>query len=323
LEYKKALKHILSFLFNDEKLQKAIFKIRSYRHSFRRLNPFVSKKYIYKNNTTLISFPGLKTHKITSNLIVLGAQRCGTTSFHNYLNMHPDIFMSKPVKEPCFYLPINFVQERRKVQGFYYENHDDLFKNCMIQGYMGQKIFGESSTFYTMGDVSRKYEVQKKIKRTNPETKFIYLVRNPFSRIISHYKQSEKSKPLNDINSFLKSDYYAFSNTRYFYQLEEYLKVFPKDQFKVIVFEDMINRKETILNECFDFLGLAAIKDFKRFIIYNNSNVQDKNQIDKMKFSEETHEKLLSYLEPEFEQIQNLFNLDMDIWDLSSKTWCK
>ena len=29
------------------------------------------------------------------NLIVIGAQKCGTTSLHYYLGVHPDIFMSR------------------------------------------------------------------------------------------------------------------------------------------------------------------------------------------------------------------------------------
>ena len=35
------------------------------------------------------------------NLLIVGAAKSGTTSLHNYLNQHPDIFMCDP-KEPHF-----------------------------------------------------------------------------------------------------------------------------------------------------------------------------------------------------------------------------
>ena len=35
------------------------------------------------------------------NLLIVGAAKSGTTSLHNYLNQHPDIFMSN-LKEPHF-----------------------------------------------------------------------------------------------------------------------------------------------------------------------------------------------------------------------------
>ena len=35
------------------------------------------------------------------NLLIVGAAKSGTTSLHNYLNQHPDIFMCSP-KEPHF-----------------------------------------------------------------------------------------------------------------------------------------------------------------------------------------------------------------------------
>ena len=35
------------------------------------------------------------------NLLIVGAAKSGTTSLHNYLNQHPDVFMCSP-KEPHF-----------------------------------------------------------------------------------------------------------------------------------------------------------------------------------------------------------------------------
>ena len=32
------------------------------------------------------------------NLIIIGAMKCGTTSLHNYLSLHPEIYMSEKKK---------------------------------------------------------------------------------------------------------------------------------------------------------------------------------------------------------------------------------
>jgi hypothetical protein len=36
------------------------------------------------------------------NFLIIGAAKCGTTALYNYLNQHPQIYMS-PYKEPRFF----------------------------------------------------------------------------------------------------------------------------------------------------------------------------------------------------------------------------
>ena len=50
------------------------------------------------------------------DFIIIGAQKSGTTSLHNYLDKHPDIFMSKPFKEPRYFMPFSFVKKYYKEQ---------------------------------------------------------------------------------------------------------------------------------------------------------------------------------------------------------------
>ena len=45
------------------------------------------------------------------NLLIVGAAKSGTTSLHNYLNQHPDIFMCSP-KEPHFLINKDIGQQR-------------------------------------------------------------------------------------------------------------------------------------------------------------------------------------------------------------------
>src|SRR6188472_592298 len=68
------------------------------------------------------------------NLIVIGGLKCGTTSLHHYLNLHPQIAMSRP-KELNF-----FVAELNWPLGVdWYATHFEA----------GKPLRGESSPHYT------------------------------------------------------------------------------------------------------------------------------------------------------------------------------
>jgi hypothetical protein len=68
------------------------------------------------------------------NFLIAGAGKAGTTSLHQYLAQHPDIFMS-PFKEPNFF-----------VDGYGYKNWYDYL--TLFDDANGEKAVGESSTGY-------------------------------------------------------------------------------------------------------------------------------------------------------------------------------
>ena len=69
------------------------------------------------------------------NLFIIGAAKCGTTSLHNYLNAHPQIFMS-PFKEPGFFLgPTKEKVLSRKYRDV--DNYLSLFSEGVNSKYRG------------------------------------------------------------------------------------------------------------------------------------------------------------------------------------------
>lgn len=70
------------------------------------------------------------------NLFLVGAMKSGSTTLHEYLSQHPDIFMSEE-KEPGYFVP-ELWRDRPK------DDYDRLFTNAYDKKYMG-----ESSTHYT------------------------------------------------------------------------------------------------------------------------------------------------------------------------------
>ena len=47
------------------------------------------------------------------NLLIIGAMKCGTTSLHNYLNLHPECYMQQE-KELDY-----FIEKRNYKKGLY------------------------------------------------------------------------------------------------------------------------------------------------------------------------------------------------------------
>ena len=82
------------------------------------------------------------------NFLVVGAAKCGTSSLHNYLNQHSDIFMptynkdGMKVKEPRFF--IKDIVQNRLPQGVWdWDEYKALFDDIE-----NQKCIGESTVLY-------------------------------------------------------------------------------------------------------------------------------------------------------------------------------
>lgn len=105
------------------------------------------------------------------NLVIPGFPKSGTSSLHSYLDTHSEICMSSS-KEPHF-----FSIDERWNRGSSY--HNNLFKHCTKNA----SVFGESSTTYCITE-----EALTRIGKSLHAPKIIFLLREPVSRAISHYK---------------------------------------------------------------------------------------------------------------------------------------
>ena len=179
------------------------------------------------------------------NLFVIGAMKSGSTTLHDYLAEHQEIFMS-PEKEPGFFVP-----ELWKKKGK--NEYNQLFADATDEKYRG-----ESSTHYTK--LPTYQGVAERIYRYNPEVKILYIVRHPVKRTISHFLHNRRDLYLHAENrSILKAIeqdeiYTAYSN--YAMQVRPYYEIFGKENVQVVLFEEMIASPETVLKEIFQWLGV-------------------------------------------------------------------
>ncbi|MFL5907869.1 MAG: sulfotransferase family protein [Solirubrobacterales bacterium] len=190
------------------------------------------------------------------NLIVIGASKAGTTSFHYYLDQHPEISMSEP-KEPHFF--------GREDWREHLEWYESLFR-------ADTPIRGESSVSYAMYPV--KVEVPERIRELIPDAKLVYLVRDPVDRFVAHYGQHlGNGKETRSLERVVTESLHNGDDPRNAYltgssygtQVEQVLGHFPPSQLLVIDQVDLKEDRLGTLRSAFRFLGVDDTYDTPRF----------------------------------------------------------
>jgi hypothetical protein len=112
------------------------------------------------------------------NLFIVGAAKAGTTSLHDYLDQHPEVFMS-PVKEPHFFSGIEPAPE---LAAFFPSIRDEAAYLNLFTGASDEKVLGEASTSYLAYP-----KTAAAIKRVNSDARIVIMLRDPVERAHSHY----------------------------------------------------------------------------------------------------------------------------------------
>jgi hypothetical protein len=185
-------------------------------------------------------------------VIVIGAQKCGTTSLHYYLDQHPEISMAR-AKELNF-----FVAEGRWAKG--------------VDWYAAQfdpdsPVRGESSPSYTNCPIHG--GVPARMHSVVPNAKLVFVVRDPLERIISQYvhdySAGKEDRPLGEALAGDISSHPYIVRSKYFFQLDQYLPYFSPERILVLAQEDLLNDRARTMRRAFDFLGVDASFSHPRF----------------------------------------------------------
>jgi hypothetical protein len=179
------------------------------------------------------------------NLIVIGAQKCGTGAIHYYLGLHPEISMSNP-KELDFFVDKQAPGGNWPRGIAWYRSHFDP----------EAPVRGEASPSYTA--YPRFGGASERMASIVPEARLIYLVRDPLERIaaqcVHNYAKRREKGALAETLAHPDSTYVAHS--MYWMQLERYLRHYPREQLLVIEQTELRNRRGETLRRVFEFLGV-------------------------------------------------------------------
>ena len=127
------------------------------------------------------------------------------------------------------------------------EWYESYFEHCGED-----KVIGEVSPNYIFRNI-----YAKRIYDLIPGVKLIIILRNPIDRAYSHYKK--KVVDLGNKQSFMetiKSDKVMLEKGLYYKQIRQYLKYFPKNNTKILIFEETIKEPLNNLRSLFKFLGI-------------------------------------------------------------------
>lgn len=229
------------------------------------------------------------------NFVIIGSAKCGTTTLAAILDSHPDCCFSHP-KEMYFFqdrlspaaclwsrqehFPKNvYAQEdlpcNRSVPRGSNPNYAKgwgWYRKAWLH-YNGEPLVGEatpdySDRTYSPGTAARMYSF-------NPAFKIVYMVREPVARMVSHWqmwrrhatdgitKYEEAQRAAEGFESYMT----AISNSkalwdqvRYHYQLEPYLKHFPRANILVSFLEDWRVDETLEIQRILSFLELDIAK---------------------------------------------------------------
>jgi hypothetical protein len=178
------------------------------------------------------------------NLFVIGSMKSGTSSLCRHLSEHPAIFMS-PVKEPEHFSRVeNFCHRSDRYLG-------------LFQGASSETYLAEGSTEYTKRP---NYDgVAERIHAFNPNARFVYVMRNPFDRVVSHYRhQIRKGLEKESLPAAIKRPSAYLPTSYYAYQLRPYLQLFGRDSIFLDTFESFTASPVSFCARLFEWLGIDA-----------------------------------------------------------------
>jgi hypothetical protein len=250
--------------------------------------------------------------RLLPDFLIIGAQRCGTTSLQRYLIQHPCI-------APSFRKEVHFFDRNLKKGVGWYRTH---FPSAPYKYYV-TTILGRS---FLTGEASAAYlfypHAPKKVLQTVPRAKLIVLLRNPVDRAYSQYQheaslkyetlpfeealdqeprrlEGEREKMLIDegYDSYSYRHHSYLSRGVYADQLAIWMKLFSREQMLILQSEDFFNRPSSVFQKVLQFLDLPPC-ELREYKTYNAREYSTMNAA--------TRRRLNDYFEPHNRRLREL-----------------
>jgi hypothetical protein len=199
---------------------------------------------------------------VTPNFFIVGAPKCGTTALYEYLRPHPGIFMPRH-KEPHYFATDLGTYPFIKTL----DDYRRLFDGAGPQ----HLRVGEASVYYL-----RSTTAIANIRAFNPDAKLVAMFRNPVEMVHSLHSQllyvaeenesdfetawrlqerrrQGRALPPGSRGGFLVQ---YFEVGQFGTQVQRMLSHFPRDQVKLILFDDFAASPQAVYDDVIAFLGI-------------------------------------------------------------------
>ena len=181
------------------------------------------------------------------NTFIAGCPKTGSTWLYNCFKEHPEIYV--PTKDAIHYFTINHFRGESWYHRWY-------------------KAFGDEKRICDpTPSYIRDSKSAERIYRYNPNSKLIFTLRNPIDRSFSHYWHQKRKKKI--LFSFQDTLFYSevgnydiydiwIKSSLYYEQLKTFFDVFPRENIKVNLFEDLKKNPNKFIKDNFDFLQVDS-----------------------------------------------------------------
>jgi hypothetical protein len=216
--------------------------------------------------------------------LIIGAQRCGTTSLYKYLAEHPRFVSATLKTKGVHFFDMNY----DKGMAWYRAHFPTSAYRALFRARNGADLVtGEASPYYLFHP-----EVPYRLAQHLPTVKLIVMLRDPIERTYSQW-QHELSRGFEHLDRFEDAldaedgrlagevkrmnadpDYASFSHQHHSYvarsqyadQVEVYRSLFPAAQIHVMKAEDFFSDPGVEYARVLEFLGLPAhdLGDYKK-----------------------------------------------------------
>jgi hypothetical protein len=184
---------------------------------------------------------------VLPSFLIIGAMKAGTTSLHSYLRAHPQVFMPETKELDYFIDSLNWA----KGQSWYERQFEGAAE-------AGAVAVGEASPHYASGQWAE--VASGHIADVLPNARLVYVIREPFARIASHYRHAIAEYGWEgSLDELIVERHVELVGTsKYAKQIDRYLGHFDREQLCVITAEDLHTDRVATLARIHAHLGVDA-----------------------------------------------------------------
>lgn len=204
--------------------------------------------------------------KTVPNFLIGGVNNTGTSFLYSVLKQHPEIYVPPEMRpEPSFFF-----------KSWEFEKGLDYYSSRWFSEVPESSIaIGEKSANYLFGGAT----TAQRIKKTLPDVKIIFILRNPIERAWANYRftvleglenlpfeeavRQESRRVREETGIWAEIQPRSYIGRGYYAQkLKEFFPFFPRSQLHIVKSELLLSDTQHELKKIYDFLGVR-MRDFK------------------------------------------------------------
>lgn len=251
------------------------------------------------------------------DFLIIGAQKCGTTSLYQYLARHPSV-------APASRKEIQYFSEQYGRGPAWYRGH---FPSLAIRDparLLGRRrlVTGEATPYYLFHP-----HAPRRVHQTLPAVKLIAMLRDPVDRAYSHHRyhsklgdeslsfeeaiEAEPERLAGELEKLLRDERYASDAYRnysylarglYLDQLERWFSLFPREQMLILSSEAFFGDPASSYRKVLEFLELPRheLPGYEAVNVGSYGSMRPETRERLQEYFREPNRRLYAYLDRDF-----------------------